>query len=333
MLQHSWLQIEIFNKNNFEAVKSKRRPRKRTCPFLQEAVSESPPLEVIMRVLVQVCFLHSWWRSDLTGSLCSTAFFKVNFQGALKMHLSVSVTPRTKSSKHQPQDAFGKKWIFLFSPLKSTRSKLAISLSVSVLSCAHQMPLTSLQCPANPCQQPFLRLLTATHFCELQELKKILFQSVRRHSPTESDLLSYHYPKLDPSIMETSCSPWTACLLEQALTRCLQAASFTRLLSHRLCIFRYDPEFLAGHLLADRCPYVSDASIICISWKTGSYFMDFFFPLNQSPDWNATEISADFSLPQVVSAVFIALRHQTVLLITVNPFSLWLAQVVLWLTR
>lgn len=134
MLQHSWLQIEIFNKNNFEAVKSKRRPRKRTCPFLQEAVSESPPLEVIMRVLVQVCFLHSWWRSDLTGSLCSTAFFKVNFQGALKMHLSVSVTPRTKSSKPNLRTLLGRNGFFYSHRWKAQEASL---LSRSLSLCYH----------------------------------------------------------------------------------------------------------------------------------------------------------------------------------------------------
>lgn len=141
MLQHSWLQIEIFNKNNFEAVKSKRRPRKRTCPFLQEAVSESPPLEVIMRVLVQVCFLHSWWRSDLTGSLCSTAFFKVNFQGALKMHLSVSVTPRNQVIKTPTSGRFWEEMdFFILTIEKHKKQACYLALCLCAIMCTPDAP-------------------------------------------------------------------------------------------------------------------------------------------------------------------------------------------------
>jgi len=62
-------------------------------------------------------------------------------------------------------------FFFLFILLKAASSKLTISFAVTMLSCARQVPPTSLQCTHNPCQQSFTWLLITSRFCDLQSLK------------------------------------------------------------------------------------------------------------------------------------------------------------------
>lgn len=67
----------------------------------------------------------------------------------------------------------------------------------------------------------------------------------------------------------------------------------------------------------------------CHQLRSWLLFYGFFFSSESVSRLNCYQNLCRLLPPAVVSAVFIALRHQTVLLITVNPFSLWLAQVVL----
>lgn len=209
--------------------------------------------------LIWVCFLHLWWRSDLTGSPRSAAFLgsalRVLWHPALKEKNSTSAT----LSQHQLQDAFEKKRIFYSSYWKAQRSKPAISFSVTVLSCAHQMPLTSLQCTANPCRQPFPSYPQQPVFETCRSLKDH-FSTCKGHAHLQG--LTYQvkeFPKLGSGVTEASCSPWTP-LAWAGVSPCSHTAFPIGLLPHKLSIFRYYPEFLAEHPLAARCPCGSDAS-------------------------------------------------------------------------
>lgn len=131
-------------------------------------------------------------------------------------------------SNYQLWNTFKKKLIFklLLLLLKGASSKLTISFAVSMLSCAYQMPPASWP---HPCQQSVP--LTERLLCASQK-PKTSFSSLNTHvkgltyKVTES-------PKLHSQVVETSHSPWTTCLLGQALPHSVFAASCTRLLAYK----------------------------------------------------------------------------------------------------
>lgn len=113
--------------------------------------------------------------------------------------------------------------------------------------------------------------------------------------------------------------------------------------THRICsitlVFRYYPEFLTRPLLADRQLRGSDASYMLWSFASAEKPAPILWIFMVSSLWiivsrlKCSQNLCTLLPPPMVLAGFIVLRHQTVLLITVNPFSLWLVQVALWLTR
>lgn len=129
-------------------------------------------------------------------------------------------------------------------------------------------------------------------FCVLLKSLKHLFPvyaDTCKGTPKGTGLQSYRVPQTAFSIqvVETSHSPWTTCLLGQALPHSVFAASCSKLPAHKqhfycYSIFRYYPEFLAGPLLADRQPHGFDAS--CRFWSFASAeklapILWIFFPL------------------------------------------------------